>query len=143
MTKTNQAFSDHRPSVPGHEQSAKRNVVELGAAARAGPGRLPRTCLAPPIDPSAEAKHWQERHALQRFCTSDFGYDDFEPAYRCGIDQFLREPFLSFAAAEPALEKRWHSLRGTSRLPWRIARFAARAAWDRAFRTAFATAHRS
>ena len=80
--------------------------------------------------------HWRRVHPLQRFVTSTTHYVDFAAAYRCGLDQFLREPFVAFALAEPKLASRWPTLRGASRLPWRVARFAAQLAWQRAFEQA-------
>jgi hypothetical protein len=85
--------------------------------------------------------YWQSHHAVQRFATQGFDYDAFAPAYRCGVVQFLREPFLSFSRAEPALRSMWPTLRGDSPLPWKIARFAARAAWEHARAKAWAIAH--
>ena len=117
-----------------------REVVTLGFCDRPGAGRPPRTCLAPAIDPVDEAAYWRDAHHLQRFAIGRFDHADFAPAYRCGVDQFLREPFLSFSKAEVALEKLWPQIRGSSRLPWKLARYASRASWERARSKAHALA---
>ncbi len=140
MSKRDHAFSVSDLVGSRDFASPKREVVPLGLGDGATPGRLRRTCLAPSIDPLDEAAFWRTQHRFQRFATGLFGYEDFAPAYRCGVDQFLREPFLSFTKAETCLEQLWPRLRGSSRLPWKQARFAARASWERAQRRAYAIA---
>ena len=101
------------------------------SAASTGAARPAGTCMGPRIEPSDELAYWREHHATQRFATTRFAYEDFAPAYECGVIQFLHEPFVSFARAELRLESGWPRHRGRSRLPWRIARHAALAAWER------------
>jgi len=99
-----------------------------------------RMCVGPPISPSAELEYWRLHHHLQRFALGAWSYDDFEPAYRCGLLQYLREPFVPFQRAEAVLERLWPSRRERSVLLWPVARFAALAAWRRAHARAEAIA---
>ena len=62
--------------------------------------------------------------------SSGFGYDDYGPAYRAGVEG--RSRFLGgFVANESALSSDWERVKGKSRLTWEQAKSATRAAWDR------------
>lgn len=99
-----------------------------------------RMCVGPPISPSAELSYWRSHHHVQRFAVGSATYEDFEPAYRCGLLQYLREPFVPFKRAEPRLHRLWPVQRERSPLAWPVARFAALAAWERAQARAWAIA---
>jgi hypothetical protein len=116
-----------RPSVVGEKAFDRRDSLHADARQ----ARL-RMCVGPPISPSAELEYWRLHHEFQRFALGAWTYDDFEPAYRCGLLQYLREPFVPFRRAEAALERLWPSRRERSVLLWPVARFAALAAWKRA-----------
>jgi hypothetical protein len=59
------------------------------------------------------------------------GFDDYQPAYRAGVESYNRNPSRSFDEVEPELGRDWSRARGSSSLEWEHARPAARDAWDR------------
>jgi len=138
------------PAVPvdrsqGHALAARpalsmlQEVVAARVVAAAGQPRLaknPRGGVGPRIDLAEEMAHWAAVHAHQRFTTSLTRLEDFLPAYRLGVEQFLREPFRGLVHAEAEMARRWPGTPGSS-LPWKVARFAARVAWERSRRLAF------
>lgn len=89
----------------------------------------PQAPLAPVEDLYDEDEFWSLAHARAPYARPDRDFDDYRPAYRIGYTG--RRRFLgSFQDAEPVLMAEWEACKGSSRLGWRDARHAARAAWN-------------
>ena len=56
-------------------------------------------------------------------------WDDYAPAYRYGLDSFVRHGGQHFEDVEAALARNWCSARGGSRLGWVEARGAVADGW--------------
>ena len=82
------------------------------------------------VNPAAEDDYWRGAYQTQPGHSSGFGYDDYGPAYRAGVEgrSHLRG---GFDANESALASDWERVKGKSRLTWEQAKSATRAAWDR------------
>ena len=82
------------------------------------------------VDPAAEDTYWRDN-----FSNRPYGvgaqYDDYQPAYRYGLDSYSKYPNRSFEDVEPELSRDWGSARGKSSLEWEKAKHASRDAWQR------------
>ncbi len=67
------------------------------------------------------------------YYSSGRGWEDYAPAYRCGMQAFAQRHVgkLRFGDLEPSLADAWPAMRGDSRLGWAEARGAALDAWLR------------
>jgi hypothetical protein len=100
----------------------------IGVAAGAIAGRL----VADVVDPEMEDQFWRENWSDRKYVEEGFTYDqDWGPAYRYGVDAYVRHPDKNYDDLEEKLSSRWASARGESRLEWNRARHAARDAWQR------------
>ncbi|MBT2327044.1 PA2169 family four-helix-bundle protein, partial [Variovorax paradoxus] len=98
-----------------------------------GPG-----IVAERVNPTAETNYWRENYAGEPYYEAGRSYEDYRPAYKLGWStRAVSES--DFDALEPALAAQWNVRRGSSSLDWAQARPAARAAWERADSTYFAS----
>jgi hypothetical protein len=97
----------------------------VGAVAGAVMGRNMKA------DPEAEDTYWRENYASRPYATAGTSYDEYQPAYRYGMDSYARYPNRSFEDVEPELSREWGTARGRSSLEWDNARHASRDAWHR------------
>mgnify|MGYP001178243808 CR=1 FL=1 len=104
----------------------------VGAAVGAVVGGLAGKAVAENIDPTVEDAYWRESYTTRPYVPADASYDEYGPAYRYGVDNFVRYGGGEFDAREPELVRDWDQARGTSRLEWSDARPAARDSWQRA-----------
>lgn len=107
----------------------------VGAAIGAVAGGLIGKGVAEAIDPTAEEAYWREHYLEQSYVPSGAVYDDYQPAYRYGVDSYSARyavgSGLGFDEVEPELATGWERARGESTLQWPQARHAARDAWLR------------
>lgn len=106
----------------------------IGAAVGALAGGLAGHALAEVIDPTAEHEHWRTHFRDQPYVEPDANFEDYGPAYWVGVDAAARNPEAphhSFTEIEGELERDWARFKGESRLTWKEASPAVRAAWDR------------
>ena len=103
----------------------------IGAAIGALAGGFAGKSVAEMIDPNAEDAFWRENYATRPYVNADYGYDDYGPAYRYGVDAFGRHEGRPFEEVESKLETEWTHAKGTSRLEWDHAKSATRDAWER------------
>jgi hypothetical protein len=96
----------------------------VGAVAGAVAGRMR-------ADPAVEAAYWRDNYSSRPYVSGGTTYDDYEPAYRYGIESYSKYSDLSFDEVEPDLERDWAKARGRSSLEWERAKHAARDAWHR------------
>ena len=88
------------------------------------------------IPPAMQAKfkawqHWRDNHKTRPYAQKDVSFEEYQPAYRAGVESYNRNPGRSFDEVEPELGSDWSRARGNSSLEWEHARPAARDAWDR------------
>ena len=102
----------------------------IGAAVGAVLGGCAGKGVAEMVDPTVEDAYWREQHADQPYA-SDASYDEYAPAYRYGVDSYVRQPGRKFEDVEPELSSNWDSARGTSGLEWDRAKHATKDAWNR------------
>lgn len=103
----------------------------VGAAVGAVVGGLAGKGVAEKIDPTVEDTYWRENHNRQPFA-KDSRYDDYAPAYRVGYEGYREysRNRKSYDQVEADLRRRYEST--SPRIGWDSAKFATRAAWDRA-----------
>ena len=83
------------------------------------------------VDPVAEDNYWRENYTSRPYARPGATYDDYQPAYRYGMDSYTRYPNRSFDDVEPELSRDWGKARGSSSLDWASAKHASRDAWQR------------
>src|SRR5690606_29344158 len=76
------------------------------------------------VDPVAEDAYWRENYTSRPYAGTGANYDDYQPAYRYGLDAHTRYPDRSFDDIEPELNRDWGTARGTSSLEWERAKHA-------------------
>ncbi|MED5621848.1 glycine zipper domain-containing protein [Ideonella sp. BN130291] len=104
----------------------------VGAAAGAVAGALAGGGIAEMVDPEAEDAYWRDNYASRPYVSQSYGYDDYGPAYRYGVDSYTRTGGQrAWDESESDLATGWDSARGSSRLAWDDARHASRDAWHR------------
>lgn len=83
------------------------------------------------IDPTVEDAYWRTSYASRPYITDGATYDDYGPAYRYGVDSYVRRDGRTFEQAEPEMMSAWQQSKGLSRLRWEDAVFATRDSWKR------------
>lgn len=108
----------------------------IGGAIGAIVGGYAGKGVAEAIEPTVEDAYWRDNYKRRPYVESGSSFEQYEPAYRYGVDAFGRYPGLSFEAAEPDLSRAWERVRGNSSLDWGRAKHATRDAWQRLSDTA-------
>jgi hypothetical protein len=77
-------------------------------------GGLAGKAAAQTINPTIEAKFWQESHASQPYARNAFGFDEYAPAYRYGWESFGRHggQDRTFESVEKDLDQGWAQAKG-------------------------------
>lgn len=83
------------------------------------------------MDPAAEDAYWRDNYSSRPYASSGAQYDEYQPAYRYGVDSYSKYPDRSFDEVEPELGRDWSHARGKSSLEWEHAKHASRDAWHR------------
>ena len=104
----------------------------IGAAVGAVAGAMSGKAIANRINPHEEDKYWQSTYSSRSYVSPGSTYDDYGPAYKLGYERYPEYHGRSFDEVEPDFERNWNSSRGSSRLAWNDAKYAARDAFDRA-----------
>lgn len=103
----------------------------VGAVAGAVAGGLAGKGVAEMIDPTVENAYWHENFTKRPYITSGATFDDYGPAYSYGVTSYGQAKGQSFEQKEPELMRDWEGAKGTSRLNWDNAKYAARDSWQR------------
>lgn len=111
----------------------------LGAAVGAGIGATAGVFagkgVADMINPTYEDDFWRQSWKDRPYIEGGFTYDqDYGPAYRYGVDAYLRNPDRRYEDIETELSSGWATSRSGSRLGWDQASAPVRDAWGRADR---------
>lgn len=105
----------------------------VGAAIGAAAGGMTGKLVADLVDPQLEDAYWRKNWSSRHYIDGGFTYDqDYAPAYRYGVQSFMRQPERRFDEVESELSAGWGEARGESRLDWGSARHASQDAWLRA-----------
>lgn len=104
----------------------------VGALLGAIAGGLVGKGAAELVEPTADDAYWRANYAARAYASSDYAWDDYEPAYRYGVHHYNRNVGRGFDEAEQDMGSRWEAARGSSTLAWDAARWASRDAWERA-----------
>lgn len=103
----------------------------IGAAAGAIVGGLAGKGVAEVVDPTRESAYWRDNFISRPYVDSGASFDDYEPAYRYGVDSSLKYDGQEFEDVELHLSRSWDAARGKSALGWDRARNATRDSWER------------
>jgi uncharacterized protein YcfJ len=103
----------------------------VGAAVGALAGGLAGKAVAEHYDPTIEEQYWRKAYTKEPYYDTEFGFDDYSPAYRLGGAAGARYGDTPFETFEKDLGREYRDARGNSRLDWEQASPAARAAWAR------------
>jgi hypothetical protein len=103
-----------------------------GAVAGSVLGGLAGKALAERFNPEHEDEYWRNEFPRRPYAvSSQYGWDDYWPAYRFGYERFPAHEGRDFDEVEPELSSHWGEARGKSRLDWSEAREATRDAYER------------
>ncbi len=75
--------------------------------------------------------HWREVYQKEAYYREGYSYEDYGPAYTAGHDLATKQPEKNYEEHESDLAHNWHIYRGDSKLDWKEASPAVRAAWER------------
>jgi hypothetical protein len=103
----------------------------VGAAVGAIVGGYAGKGVAEAIDPTVELEYWRENFEAGPYARNGSSFDDYEPAYRYGVNAYDRDPKRDFDDVESDLSRDWENERGRSSLDWEQAKHATRDAWNR------------
>jgi len=103
-----------------------------GAVAGSVLGGIAGKTLAERFNPQHEDEYWRNEFPRRPYAvSSQYGWNDYWPAYRFGYERFPAHPERSFDEVEPEISQQWELGRGNSRLNWSEAREAVRDAYER------------
>ena len=85
----------------------------------------------PVTDIAAEEVYWRDEFYTRPYVPEGASYDDYGPAYRYGVECYPKHRGREFDDVETDLEREWDSARGSSRLTWNEARYAAKDSFER------------
>jgi hypothetical protein len=83
------------------------------------------------VDPTAETAYWKANHSSRPYVDKGASWNDYEPAYRYGVQSRQTHAGRKFDDVENELSSGWQSAKGKSQLEWDRAKLAARDSWDR------------
>lgn len=103
-----------------------------GAVLGAGLGASSTGGTAPVVDTSPHEAWWREHYASRPYVPAGAAYDDYEPAYRYGIERYMQtDRPREWNEVEDEMADGWPAAKGRSRLGWEEAKHAVRDAWER------------
>lgn len=103
-------------------QATGQSYGVLGSPAGLGTG-----IAAAPFD----VDYWRQSYSSGPYSPSGHSYEDYEPAYRYGVESSGRYQGSRWEEAEGDLERGWETAKGKSRLAWHDAKNAVKDAWHR------------
>lgn len=87
--------------------------------------------IAGEINPKEEDLFWRENFKTRPYVVSGSVYETYQPAYRYGVQTYIRYSDSNFDLIEPSLSADWKNWRGNSKLEWHNAKHAIRDAYER------------
>ncbi len=113
-------------ALGGPVGAAVGTIVGAIAGGLAGKG------VAENIDPTVEVEYWRNEYQGRPYYSEDYSFDDYEPAYRAGIESYGSGSSSSWNDTEADARARWEKQNRDSRLTWKQASMAAKDAYNRA-----------
>jgi hypothetical protein len=108
----------------------------VGAIAGSVVGGIAGKAIAERINPAHEHDYWINEFPSRSYAVSSpYGWEDYWPAYRYGIERYPEHHGRSFDEVEAEFEREWEQSRESSQLPWDDARAATRDAYERIARS--------
>jgi hypothetical protein len=81
------------------------------------------------IAPAGWEAWWRDAYLSEPYLDPTLDFEEYLPAYRLGYETHAWQTGTLFEDIETILENRWEETRGTSRLPWSIAKEAIKSSW--------------
>ncbi|WP_009962663.1 hypothetical protein [Verrucomicrobium spinosum] len=81
------------------------------------------------IAPEGWEEWWRDAYISEPYLDPSLGFEEYLPAYRLGYETYAWQRGTLFEDIEITLENRWEETRGTSRLPWSVAKEAIKSSW--------------
>ncbi len=103
----------------------------VGAAVGAVAGGLAGKGVAESYDPTVEVEYWRKEYRKRPYYSEDFSFEDYEPAYRAGIERRADGTNATWQDAEPEIQASWEKRNRQPGLSWKQARQAAQDAYNR------------
>ncbi len=92
-------------------------------------GGLAGKAVAENIDPTVELDYWRDEYRNRPYYSEEYGFEDYEPAYRAGIEAYTPGESMTWEEREELAASRYQ---GEHRaLRWNDVRPAAKDAYDR------------
>ena len=107
--------------------------VAAGLAAKGtATGKMAEQKLAAMIDPVREEEYWRQNYKGRPYYRKGASYTEYEPAYRYGIQNAMKNAGKRFEDNMDKMEAGWKKVQGKTTLSWEHAKDAVRDAWERA-----------
>lgn len=103
----------------------------VGAVVGGVAGGLAGKAVAENVDPTVETAYWRDEYENRPYYNDEFGYDEYEPAYRAGWESYEADRPTTWGEQEKIARQRWESEGGSTTMTWNHARPAAEDAYNR------------
>jgi hypothetical protein len=103
----------------------------VGTVVGAVAGGLAGKSVGESIDPTVEVDYWRNEYTRRPYYNKDYTFDDYEPAYRAGIDAYDPDMPADWEKREKLAQENWESEGGSPKMSWDKARVAAQDAYTR------------
>lgn len=103
----------------------------VGAVVGGVAGGLAGKAVAENYDPTVETEYWRAEYENRPYYNDEFGYSEYEPAYRAGWESYDAAKPVSWSEQEKVARQRWESEGGTTTMSWDHASPAAEDAYNR------------
>ncbi|MFO0939974.1 MAG: hypothetical protein U0930_04340 [Pirellulales bacterium] len=109
----------------------------IGTVVGAVVGGLAGKSMNEQVDPTVELVFWKGAYHTRHYYNPDRPFEQYEFAYRLGVEQFDTTHAKTFAEAEPAMKKKWEDLQvwedegGAPPMTWEEAKLAAQDSFER------------
>lgn len=103
----------------------------LGTAVGAVAGGLAGKAVGENNDPTQDIEYWRGEYAQRPYYNSQYQFEDYETAYRAGIDVSDDSNVDNWEQREDEARNAWEQANPDSPMDWEHARFAAQDAYNR------------
>lgn len=103
----------------------------VGAAVGAVAGGFAGKGVAESYDPTVEVEFWRKEYRTRPYYSEDYSFEDYEPAYRAGVESRDDSATGTWLDAEPRIHESWEKRNRQPKLTWKQAKHAAQDAYNR------------
>ena len=103
----------------------------LGTAVGAVAGGLAGKAVGENNDPTQDIEYWRGEYAKRPYYNSEYQFEDYESAYRAGIDVSDDSTIDNWEQSEDEARNAWRRANPDSPMDWEHARLAAEDAYNR------------